>query len=143
MKLYKVIVILASFTCFCEGKPVYASPRWFDYDYFPVAKPIQDEGSGHVVGTVNPLRPYEPWVLDCIVFSSDKVEPGRRHERCQDIDEQNEKEYGKFLFHVTQWEEAYPERATRWNARFPEAKEKEKKKYEQLKSFAAMHKLNV
>lgn len=124
-----------------ESAPVY--PTWFDYDYFPVAKPIQDEGTGQVVGTVNPLRPYEPWILDCILYSTDKVEEGKRHERCKDVDETNEKEYAKYLFYVTQWEEAYPDRAAKWNARFPDAKAKEKQRYEQLKGYADAHNPNL
>lgn len=136
-----IIVVLVSVVGLSECKPVY--PRWFDYDYFPEAKPIHDSETGRVVRTVNPLRPYEPWILDCILFSSDKVEVGKRHERCRDVDESNEKEYARFLIHVAEWEEAYPERAARWNSRFPESKEKEKKKYEQLKIYADMHKKNV
>jgi len=151
MKLWKVIVILASLAYLGEARPVYASPRWFDYDNFPVAKAIHtedrsgisDDTETIIVPTVNPLRPYEPWILDCILFSSDKVEPGRRHESCKDVDEQNEKEYGKYLLHVSRWEEAYHDRAARWNARFPDAKEKEKKRYEQLKGYAEFHKIAV
>jgi hypothetical protein len=140
MKLYKVIVILASLTCFCGAKPVYPSPRWSDYDYFPEAKPVQDTGAGDVVPLVNRLRPYEPWVLDCILY--DKVVPGKRNAECRDVDIENEREYGKFLYYVAEWEKAEGERAARWNIRFPEAKEKEKKRYAQLKAYADMHKKN-
>jgi len=116
--------------------------RWYDYD-FPAARPIHDSGSGHVLETVNPLRPYEPWILNCILSSRDKVEEGKRHPRCQTVDETNEKEYEKFLFNVGQWEEAYPDRAAKWNLRFPEGKAEEMLKYERLKAFADMHNLNL
>jgi len=126
--------------------------RWYDYDNFPVARPIHHEtgtgtggghSSGHVAETVNPLRPYEPWILDCILSSRDVVEEGKRHPRCQAVDETNEKEYAKFIFHVEQWEAAYPERASKWNLRFPDGKSDERLKYEKLKAFADMHNLNL
>ncbi|CAL8088167.1 unnamed protein product [Orchesella dallaii] len=118
--------------------------RWYDYD-FPAARPIHDTGAGHLIETehVNPLRPYEPWILNCILLSRDVVEEGKRHPRCQTVDETNEKEYAKFLFNVEQWEQAFPDRAAKWNVRFPEGKAEERIKYEKLKGHADMHNLNL
>lgn len=132
------VVSVVAMVAECRPRPYY---RWTDYDYFQ-AKPLEAEAS-QIVETVSPLRPYEPWVLDCNLLFTDKHEAGKRHPRCKEVDQQNESEYGKFLFNVQRWETAYPDRAERWNARFPSAKENEQKKYSQLKSFADSHIPNV
>lgn len=139
-----VIIFISYFASPGECRP-WPTYRWFDYENFPSesqAKPILDTGTGHILETVGPLRPYEPWILDCnLLFTEKRPEAPKRHPRCKEVDETNETEYAKFLLHVQQWEEAYTDRAERWNTRFPDARENEKKKYEQLKAFADSHNL--
>ncbi|ODM92284.1 hypothetical protein Ocin01_14401 [Orchesella cincta] len=133
------LVALVHLAVVSEGFPY---RRWYDYDNFPSASEIHETGAGHVEELhVNPLRPYEPWTPDCILLSRDKVEEGKRHPRCQTVDETNEKEYAKYLFYVEQWEGAYPDRAAKWNLRFPDGKAQERMKYDKLKALADMHNL--